>query len=138
MARRTTPALTDPEYRVLARFRFALRVFMRFSEDAARSAGITPSQHQLLLAVRGFPDGAPAIGDVAEWLQLRHHSTVELVDRAVDAGLLERTTDAEDRRRQRLTLTRKGAASLASLSAAHREELRRFREEMAEILRELA
>lgn len=137
MARRATDTLSDAEYRVLARFRFALRVFMRFSEDAARGAGITPSQHQLLLAVRGFPEGAPAITDIAESLQLRHHSTVELIDRAVDAGLLRRTTDTEDRRRQRLTLTAKGAASLASLSAAHREELRRFREEMAEILREL-
>jgi DNA-binding MarR family transcriptional regulator len=137
VARRATDTLSDAEYRVLARFRFALRVFMRFSEDAARGAGITPSQHQLLLAVRGFPEGAPAITDIAESLQLRHHSTVELIDRAVDAGLLRRTTDTEDRRRQRLTLTAKGAASLASLSAAHREELRRFREEMAEILREL-
>jgi DNA-binding MarR family transcriptional regulator len=122
---------------VLARFRFALRVFQRFSENAARAAGITPSQHQLLLAVRGFPDGAPAISDVAQWLQLRHHSTVELIDRAVDAGLLSRTTDADDRRRQRLALTPTGAARLATLSAAHREELRRFREEMAEVLREL-
>jgi DNA-binding MarR family transcriptional regulator len=137
MAKRSDATLNDAEYRVLARFRFALRVFLRFSEDAARGAGITPSQHQLLLAVRGFPEGAPAITDIAEALQLRHHSTVELVDRAVDAGLLRRTTDTEDRRRQRLTLTARGATRLASLSAVHREELRRFREEMAEILREL-
>jgi len=129
--------LTDAEYRVLARFRFALRVFLRFSEDAARVAGVTPSQHQLLLAVRGYPDGPPTISDIAEWLQLRHHSTVELIDRAVEAGLISRQTDASDRRRQRLSLTRRGARVLASLSAAHQEELRRFRGEMAEVLREL-
>jgi len=129
--------LTDAEYRVLARFRFALRVFLRFSEDAARVAGVTPSQHQLLLAVRGYPDGPPTISDIAEWLQLRHHSTVELIDRAVEAGLISRQTDASDRRRQRLSLTRRGARVLASLSAAHQEELRRFRGEMAAVLREL-
>jgi len=129
--------LTDAEYRVLARFRFALRVFLRFSEDAARVAGVTPSQHQLLLAVRGYPDGPPTTSDIAEWLQLRHHSTVELIDRAVEAGLISRQTDASDRRRQRLSLTRRGARVLASLSAAHQEELRRFRGEMAEVLREL-
>lgn len=128
--------LTDAEYRVLSRFRAALRVFLRFSEDAARQAGVTPNQHQLLLAIRGST-GAPTISDVAESLQLRHHSTVELIDRAVEAGLVARETDPNDRRCQRLTLTRRGAHVLSSLSATHREELRRFREEMAEVLREL-
>jgi DNA-binding MarR family transcriptional regulator len=127
----------DADYRVLARFRFALRVFLRFSEDAARAAGLTPNQHQLMLAVRGFPSGEPTISDLAEWLQLRHNSTVELVQRAVDAGLLERHVDDRDRRRQRLALTSRGEAVLASLSRSHREELRRFREEMAEVLVEL-
>ena len=129
--------MTDAEYRVLARFRFALRVFLRFSEDAARAAGLTPNQHQLMLAVRGFPSGEPTISDLAEWLQLRHNSTVELVQRAVDADLLERHVDEQDRRRQRLALTERGEAVLASLSRSHREELRRFREEMAEVLVEL-
>jgi DNA-binding MarR family transcriptional regulator len=127
----------DADYRVLARFRFALRVFLRFSEDAARAAGLTPNQHQLMLAVRGFPSGEPTISDLAEWLQLRHNSTVELVQRAVEAGLLERHVDEQDRRRQRLALTGQGEAVLASLSRSHREELRRFREEMAEVLVEL-
>ena len=129
--------MDDAEYRVLARFRFALRVFLRFSEDAAREAGLTPNQHQLWRAVRGFPSGAPTISDLAEWLQLRHNSTVELVQRAVEAGLLERRVDEHDRRRQRLALTPQGEAVLASLSRSHREELRRFREEMAEVLVEL-
>ena len=72
--------LTDSDYRTLAEFRHALRVFLRFSEDAARQEGLTPNQHQLLLAIRGFPgDGPPTIGDVAEHLQLQHHSVVELV-----------------------------------------------------------
>jgi DNA-binding MarR family transcriptional regulator len=129
--------LTDADYRVLAEFRFALRVFLRFSEDAARSAGVTPSQHQLLLAIRGHPGGAPAVSDLAEWLQLRHHSTVELIDRAAAAGLIARTPDASDRRRQRLEVTPRGARILESLSAAHRNELRRFRDEIPELLREL-
>jgi DNA-binding MarR family transcriptional regulator len=129
--------LSEVEYKALAQFRFALRVFLRFSETAARDAGVTPSQHQLLLAIRGFPSGAPAITDVAEWLQLKHHSAVELVDRAVEAGLVERQTDDEDRRRQRLVLTRRGARVLGSLSTAHRAELRKFRKEMADVLQEL-
>jgi len=137
MTRRPAPELSDAEYHVLARFRRALRVFLRFSEDAARAAALTPNQHQLMLAIRGFPDGAPTVSDVADWLQLRHHSAVELVDRAVDAGLIERHTDDRDRRRQRLVLTPRGARALAGLSVAHREELRRFREEMADLLREL-
>jgi len=130
--------LADRDYRTLATFRHALRVFLRFSEDAARAQGLTPNQHQLLLAIRGFdgPD-APTIGDAAELLQLQHHSVVELVDRAVDAGLVARRVDRIDRRRQRLALTAKGARTLAHLSAAHREELRRFRDEMTEVLRKL-
>ena len=128
--------LTDAEYHALATFRGALRVFVRFSEDAARAAGITPNQHQLLLAIRGAKEN-PSISDLAEWLQLRHHSTVELVDRAVLAGLVDRRADHHDKRRQRLVLTARGERILSSLSEAHRDELRRFREEMGEVLREL-
>ena len=130
--------LHDREYRTLAQFRYALRVFLRFSEDAARGEGLTPNQHQLLLAIRGFAGAAdPTIGDVAELLQLQHHSVVELVTRAVDAGLVLRRVDPDDRRRQRLALTAKGSRKLARLSASHREELRRFRDEMSDLLREL-
>src|SRR5690606_30729116 len=93
---RATP-LSDRDYRALAEFRSALRRFLHFSEQAAREAGITPAQHQLLLAVRGFAGpGTPVVGDLAEALQLRHHSTVELVDRAERAGLVTRVPDPDD------------------------------------------
>ena len=131
-------ALSDRDYRALAQFRHALRVFQRFSEDAARAAGTTPAQHQLLLAIRGFRgDGAPVIGDLAEALQLRHHSVVELVDRADAAGLVRRNTDPLDQRRQRVELTSAGRDVLEGLSVVHRDELRRFRTEMFDVLREL-
>src|SRR5262245_21747503 len=131
-------ALSDRDYRALARFRHALRVFQRFSEDAARAAGTTPAQHQLLLAIRGFRgDGSPVIGDLAEALQLRHHSVVELVDRADTAGLVRRRNDPLDQRRQRVELTAAGRDVLEELSVVHRDELRRFRTEMFDVLREL-
>jgi DNA-binding MarR family transcriptional regulator len=130
--------LADTDYRALARFRHALRVFLRFSEDAARQEGLTPGQHQLLLAVRGYPsDEAPTIGEVADHLQLQHHSVVELVDRAVAAKLVRRDTDVRDRRRQRLTLTATGSKTLERLSAAHRSELREFRDQMNDVLQQL-
>jgi DNA-binding MarR family transcriptional regulator len=122
--------VTDAEYHALAQFRRALRSFLHFSEEAAYAAGLTPSQHQLLLAIRGAdPDHPPTIGEVADWLKLRHHSTVELVNRAERSGLVSRIPDATDRRRQRLALTELGQAKLDALSTLHREELHRFREE---------
>jgi DNA-binding MarR family transcriptional regulator len=130
--------LSAADYRALARFRHALRIFQRFSEDAARAAGITPAQHQLLLAIKGWDgDGAPTIGDVADWLQLKHHSTVELCQRAAAAGLVETSHDRSDARRHLLELTNAGDAKLAALSLLHRDELRRFRTEMQDVLREL-
>ncbi len=134
----TGPPLSLNGYRSLARFRHALRVFQRFSEDAARAAGITPAQHQLLLAVKGWDgDGPPTITDIAELLQLKHHSTVELVQRATAAGLVEASVDATDGRRHLTDLTDLGETILASLSLQHRDELRRFRNEMNDVLREL-
>lgn len=140
MARTSTrPApLSDREYRALARFRGALRRFLHFSEEAARAAGSTPAQHQLLLAVRGFPGpDTPVIGDVAEALQLRHHSAVELVDRAERAGLVTRTPDPDDLRRQHVALTPAGRRLLEELSVVHRDELRRFRTQMVDLLGDL-
>lgn len=120
--------MSDAEYRALAGFRRSLRSFLYFSEEAARQVGLTPAQHQLLVAIRGTPDGeAPSISEVADALKLRHHSTVELVDRAERAGLVSRAPDPLDGRRQRLVLTDAGREKLAVLAALHREELRRFR-----------
>ena len=124
--------LSEGDYRALADFRHALRVFLRFSEDAARNAG-----HQLLLAVRGFGAGDPDITELADRLQLKHHSVVEVIARATRAGLVRAVVDPTDRRRQRIVLTEAGAAVLADLSVVHRDELRRFRDEMGDILREL-
>jgi DNA-binding MarR family transcriptional regulator len=130
--------LTTRDYRTLATFRRALRVFLRFSEEAARGAGLTPAQHQLLLAIRGHDgDRPPSIGELADALQQRHHSTVELADRAEAAGLVRRQVDPTDARRQLIELTDRGEEMLASLSVLHRDELRRFREEMLDVLNEL-
>ena len=116
----------------------ALRVFLRFSEDAARSAGITPAQHQLLLAIKGWGgDGDPTIADLAEVLQLRHHSTVELVQRAAAAGLVTTAPDPADQRRQLATITDRGEELLATLSLQHRDELRRFRSQLHDVLDQL-
>jgi DNA-binding MarR family transcriptional regulator len=131
-------ALTDVQYRSLARFRHALRVFLRFSELSARSVGLTPAQHQLLLAVRGWPEGGhPAVGELSERLQTTPHATLELARRVEEAGLVRLTPAADDRRRQLVTLTTKGRHTLEALSTEHRDELRRFRLEMDTILREL-
>jgi DNA-binding MarR family transcriptional regulator len=115
------------DYRRLLDLRTGLRQFLRWSEQQAKAVGITPAQHQLLLTVRGHPDPeGPTIGDVADALLLRHHSAVGLVDRAVEAGLVDRYTDAIDHRWVRLRLTPLGARRLRQLSGAHLEELRRL------------
>ncbi len=134
----TSQPLSDAGYRSLARFRHALRTFQRFSETAARAADLTPAQHQLLLAIRGHTgDGPPSLSDVAEQLQLKLHSAGELVGRAAANGLVDRWTDTTDRRRALLGLTAEGEAKLAELSVQHRQELRRFRDEMNDVLHEL-
>ena len=117
--------LTLADYRALADFRYQLRRFLHFSESAAREGGLEPQQHQLLLAVKGAPGGQPpTIGMLAERLQLRHHSTVELVDRMEDRKLVRRARAGEDRRQVLVSLTDAGESLLARLSAAHRAELR--------------
>ena len=130
--------LSDRDYRALARFRHALRVFSSFSEAAARAAGIQPAQHQLLLAVRGWGgDGDPSIAEVAHLLVLRHHSVVELAQRTEAAGYLIAVNDAVDGRRRLLQLTPLGRSKLDELSVLHRDELRRFRSELGAIVHEL-
>ena len=120
-------ALGDAEYERLLGFRDGLRRFLRWSEDQSASVGLTPAQHQLLLAVRGHPHKqGPTVSDVAQHLLLRRHSVVGLVNRAAAAGLLTRSADPDDQRVVRLRLTKLGARRLEQLSAAHIEELRRL------------
>jgi len=117
----------DEDYRRLLGFRTGLRRFLRWSEKEAEAAGLTPAQHQLLLAVRGHPDPAgPTIGEVAEYLVLRHHSVVELIDRAAKARLVERVGDEQDHRVVHLRLTWQGEQAIEQLSRLHLEELRRL------------
>lgn len=119
----TTLSLRD--YRELAEFRFHLRRFLQFSEEQAREHKLESQQHQALLALKGLPSGArPTIRELAERLLLRHHSTVELVNRLETAGLVKRSADPQDGRQTLLRLTSRGAAKLRSLSFAHRNELR--------------
>lgn len=119
--------LTDADFERLLAFRDGLRRFLHWSEEKAKAAGLTAMQHQLLLAVRGhrLP---PSIGDVAEHLLLRHHSVVELVDRAEAAGLVTRVPDPDDQRVVRLRLTDEGDAKLRTLAEAHLVELARLRD----------
>jgi DNA-binding MarR family transcriptional regulator len=119
--------MREPDYARLLRFRTGLRRFVRWSDEQAAAAGVTPAQHQLLLAIRGSdaPRG-PTISAVADALLLQHHSAVGLVDRAVDAGLVQRVPDPDDRRVVHLRPTARGARVLRHLSAAHEEELRRI------------
>src|SRR5919198_115119 len=122
MVERSSP--TDADYRHLLELRTGLRRFLRWSENQAQAAGVTPAQHQLLLAVRGHPDErGPTVGDVAGHLLLRHHSAVGLVDRAEAAGLIARSQDADNASAVRLRLTGRGARHLEALSELHLEEL---------------
>ncbi len=107
----------------MAEFRYQIRRFLRFSEQAAERAGLEPRQHQLLLAVKGH-SGEPTVGDLAERLQLRHHSVVGLIDRLEERGLVDRSRAETDRRHVRVRLTRKGESVLRKLSLDHRAELR--------------
>jgi len=119
--------LADADYRRLAEFRYLLRHFLIFSEDAAEEAGLTAQQHQALLAIKGFGNDRPmTTGDLAERLGIRHHSAVGLIDRLLSKSLVKRKTGAEDRRQVLLMLTPKAEAILAGLSAAHRDELHRL------------
>ncbi len=115
----------SPNFKAMAELRYQIRRFLRFSENAARKAGIEPQQHQLLLAIRGLPEGLkPTIGVLAERMQLQHHSTVELIDRLVERGLLCRLRSTDDRRQVLVKLTRDGEQFLKTLSLHHLEELR--------------
>ena len=122
------------DFEKLLEFRVTLRRFQRWSEDQARMAGLTHVQHQLLVAIKGHRgDLPPTVGDLAGYLLLRPHSAVELVDRAQDAGLVERTPDGEDGRVTRVRLTAEGDRIMQELTQSHLERLH----ELAAVLDEL-
>lgn len=119
--------LSQNDYTNLLEFRAALRRFDRWSETQARQAGLTPAQHQLLLAVKGHADRrGPTIRQVADYLGVQHHSVVGLADRAVDARLVTRVKDADDARLVRLALTPLGEERISALSELHLAELVRL------------
>lgn len=120
------PKLDDDDYLRLLEFRTAIRKFLKYSKTQAERLGLTATQHQLLLAVRGHQEGPPTIGEVAECLLIKHHSAVELVDRAEAAGLVRRRQDPKDHRIVRIDLTRSGASKLERISAANVAEISRL------------
>lgn len=134
----TTRRFTDHDYQVRRDFRFALRQFLAATEQAAKDEGITPSHHQLLLAVRGHHDGSPTITDVADTLQVKLHSVTELVDRAIAKGLIDRShSDPADGRRAVLRVTPEGQSRLDAVMARQSDELRRFRDQVVATLDDL-
>jgi len=131
--------LSKAQFENLAAFRYALRQFLRFSEEAAKRTGITPQQHQALLAIKGFPGrDTVTVSELAERLQLRHHSTVELLDRLVDLKLVVRQHLAADRRQVHVRLSARGEQILDALSSAHEEQLRRIGPKLRLLLQRLS
>ncbi len=126
--------IKQSDYEALTALRYALRQFLHFSEKAAQSVGLTPQQHQALLTVKGFPGGLITISDLAERLQIRHHSAVGLVDRLAAHDFVRRESSSEDRRQVHVMLSPKGLEVLESLSKTHKEELRRIGPHLRELL----
>lgn len=130
--------IAKSHYETLAEFRYALRQFLRFSEEAAHAAGVTPQQHQAMLAIKGFSGRDYLnITELAERLQIRHHSAVGLVDRLGAEKYIRRLRDPNDHRQVNLTLTARGEAVLEKLSETHREQLRRMGPQINRLLESL-
>lgn len=128
------PQLGDAEYRALGRFRRTMREFLAFSEGSAREQGLTPQQHQALLAIRAHPEPqGMSIGELADSLLIRNHTAVELVGRLVERGLVARGDDPDDRRKVRVRLEPLGAGFLERISSRNLQQL----SETAHILSEL-
>ncbi len=125
------------DYEALAAFHYAVRQFLRFGAEAALEVGLTPQQHAAMVAIKGYPHGRISIGELAEQLQVRHHSVVGLVDRLVAQHLVRREQDAEDRRYVFVTLTPAGAQLIDELAATHRGELKRVASQLIDQLHEL-
>ena len=133
-----TQRITKAEYEQLAAWRYSLRQFLRFSEEAAQAAGLTPQQHQALLAIKGFPGrDRVTIGELAERLQIRPHSAVGLADRLVSEKYAERLPGEQDRRQVYLSLTPHGEQVLENLTTAHREQLRRVEPHLRAVIDQL-
>jgi DNA-binding MarR family transcriptional regulator len=131
--------ITQSEYETLAAFRYSLRHFLHFSEEAAQSVGLTPQQHQALLSIKGFPGRDKiTIKELAERMQIRHQSAVGLADRLMVQRLLVRRKSHTDRRQVYVTLSSKGLAILEQLSAIHKDELRRMLPELQRLVRQLS
>lgn len=119
-----TSSMSKADYQVLSEFRYQLRRFLRFSEDAVQTEGMTPLQYQLLLHIKGFPGREWAtVGELAERLQARHHGVVALVTRCESAGLVRRRIGSVDRRQVEVHLTRAGDACISRVAPLHRKEL---------------
>jgi DNA-binding MarR family transcriptional regulator len=117
--------LTLNDYQSLAEFRYQIRRFLHFSEQAARGAGLEPRQYQLMLAIKGLPpELRPRIGELADQMQIQHHSAVELVNRLAVGGYVRRERGGEDRREVLISLTPKGEKMLRELALHHKAELR--------------
>ncbi|RFB73914.1 MULTISPECIES: MarR family transcriptional regulator [unclassified Herbaspirillum] len=121
---KTSPRLQKDDFEALSEFRYQLRRFIRFSEDAAQSEGLTPLQYLLMLHIKGFPERDWAsISELAERLQSQHHGVVALVTRCEKAGLVTRTQDDKDKRLVQVRLTETGEQYLHRLAQLHRNEL---------------
>lgn len=131
--------ITKHECEILASFRYTLRKYLRFSEEEAAVAGLTPQQHQAMLAIKGFPGrDVVTVAELAERLQVRHHSAVGLINRLVALGLAARHPCTDDRRQVHVQLSELGEARLAALASAHRIELRRMQPDLSALLRQIA
>jgi DNA-binding MarR family transcriptional regulator len=131
--------LNKRHYELLAHLRYTLRNFLRFSGEAAAAAGLSPQQHQALLAIKGFPErDYVSVGELAERLHLQHHSAVGLVNRLVARQLVRKTPAKSDRRRMEVRLTPRGESALQRLSAVHLAELRQREPELRKLLASIA
>lgn len=138
-AKKKPPTLTKADFERLAEWRYLLRRFLIFSENAAGEAGLTPQQHQALLAIKGYPGKERiTIRELSDRLCVRHHTTVELLDRLTLKSLVARRSNPEDRRQVLIELTPEAEALLAELSAAHRAELKRLAPLLQVLFREFA
>jgi DNA-binding MarR family transcriptional regulator len=130
--------LTLADYQALAEFRYQIRKFLHFSEQAVKTGGLERGQYQLLLAIKGMPDGIrPRVRELADRMQIRHHSTVELINRLESRGYVRRERAQDDRREVLLALTSKGERVLAELALHHHNELRTAAPTLVTALRRL-